>query len=278
MDIQPTSEKDTTTLMNKYNFVKPVTVTVIYEEDEEKVKEINIGERNVQNMPNQEVDPLKPTPSRKAATATSEYAKYEETDNYNMLLKVAQNMSNIVEAYNNTTANNRANQEQDTMSRENGKSSLSFQALMDQMNSALYPQSSKTGQRASNQSSKLNFLPTYSTNNAVTHNNKNTTASQYEVEKNNQNILPAQNTTLGNMANYPSSMPLQYNSRTKPCRLPRSSKLVQHLTNVGAEHLDYNINKDRLILAIKKMCVVMACVVMACVESRQKRSRSASVG
>ncbi|XP_045536738.1 GATA zinc finger domain-containing protein 14 [Papilio machaon] len=465
MDIQQTSEKDTTTLMNKYNFVKPVTVTVIYEEDEEKVKEINIGERNVQNMPNQEVDPLKPTPSRKAATATSEYAKYEETDNYNMLLKVAQNMSNIVEAYNkyiqclkrnekeavhilkfnyihtksqnyrrsfevairlllphktnerlrqflvqkvieiskvkidskyveglcndlifwteemidnisaqskfdktqkvsnnlkrksnqvnvskeskvtifsagqkgnevilsvdalylhtalqkddsnkrtncrnetsmpelnvsstsinttssselknplqadtqsnsqkhyasqsksfnnvnlsnmnnlensfyksipkscatndanplirrhakldtsnrissqhnSTTVNNRANQEQDTMSRENGKSSLSFQALMDQMNSALYPQSSKTGQRASNQSSKLNFLPTYSTNNAVTHNNKNTTASQYEVEKINQNILPAQNTTLGNMANYPSSMPLQYNTRT----------------------------------------------------------------
>ncbi|XP_013164522.1 PREDICTED: protein kinase 4-like isoform X2 [Papilio xuthus] len=84
--------------MQKYNFVKPITVTVIYEEDEENVIEINNNEINFQNMPNQGMDQSKPTFSRKTAQIKTECANSK--DDYHMLLTVAENISKIVEVYN----------------------------------------------------------------------------------------------------------------------------------------------------------------------------------
>lgn len=86
--------------MKKYNFVKPVTVTVIYEEDEEKVKEINIDDSN-NSMINQEGNklPLRSNASKKSDETNTEYVNSKTKDNYSMLLTLAQNMSNIVKAY-----------------------------------------------------------------------------------------------------------------------------------------------------------------------------------
>ncbi|KPI94465.1 hypothetical protein RR46_04533 [Papilio xuthus] len=120
------------------------------------------------------------------------------TNNANDLIKNINysNQNNVISKIKRRIAHNLRNQEQNTMSgvvkQESNSCSLSNQTVLDRKNSAFYPQTLETGERASYQS-----IP-----NAVTHNN---TVSQNQMHRPNQN-------TLDYMANYPTSMPLQYNT------------------------------------------------------------------
>ncbi|XP_013143898.1 PREDICTED: probable serine/threonine-protein kinase DDB_G0283337 [Papilio polytes] len=178
---------------------------------------------NVNNVITNDVDPF--------------IRRLENIDNSN---KVAPQIDNII-------AQNRPNQEQDTMPREIGEShSVSFQALIDDMNSAIYSQTSKTEQRTSHNISVPNFFPTYRTNNGIStqDNRNNLTTSQNQIQTLNQNIYPPQNTNSDNMDNCPTNMPLQYNSGTN--HLPLRTNLHYPMITMN-ENINQNYERNYII-------------------------------